>query len=84
MDKQTTKGRNDVQHRQTGMTITQIVGFAVLGGILLLGTEFESTSDISVAFAFLLFFAVLGMAGPDAVGNLQKAMGQTQTIGSKK
>jgi hypothetical protein len=67
---------------------TQILNFApwlVLAVVLLGGAQFDSTSKLSAAFAYLILVAAILFYGPQAIANVNSMVGSkpivTQTPG---
>lgn len=49
----------------------RVAGYAVMAFFLIVASDFATTATIAVAFAWLIFFSVLLVAGPAAFVNLQ-------------
>lgn len=50
--------------------VQRVVGFAVVGFVLFVAADFPATSQLAVAFAYLIMVAALIAAGPAAFGRI--------------
>jgi hypothetical protein len=53
----------------------QIIGFGIVGFVLITGSDFDATAPIAVAFAYVILLTVLLTVGPvafDRIANLTK------------
>lgn len=57
-----------------------LVGWAALVFILAVASDYETTAQISVALAFIIFLTIASVYGVDAFTNLQAWIGETPTI----
>jgi hypothetical protein len=52
------------------MTPRFVLGWIVLAGFLIIASDFPATSELALAFAYLILISVLLVAGPDAFNNI--------------
>ena len=50
--------------------VQRVVGFAVVALVLFMAADFPTTSELAVAFAYLIMLSALIAAGPAAFGRI--------------
>lgn len=54
------------------MTARMVLGWLIVGGMLIVLADIPATSDLAVSFAYLMLIAALLAAGPAAFDNLTR------------
>ena len=52
------------------MNARMVIGWLIVGGFLIIAADIPLTSDLAVAFAYLMLIAALLTGGEDAFNNL--------------
>jgi hypothetical protein len=66
------------------MNTQQVLAFLVVGGVLVVAADFESTAQLSEALAVLIMVGVFYKFGPDAISNVRKMTGTDTTPGAAR
>lgn len=53
----------------------RVAAFIVVGAMLIILADFETTGTLAVAFAYLFLLSTLYLVGPVALGRLQELIG---------
>lgn len=56
----------------------RVAGFAIMGFVLIVASDFPTTAPLAVAFAWLIFLSSALIVGPAAFKNLQDSLPTTK------